>query len=540
MVQNDIIDEIIRDIARFENSERRAMIQYYAKQIGKSEKTLYRILKARGNGSGRKRRCDLGERRIDISDEQFLEIVSLIVKSAGKKYKRPKMPLWKAIETAERMGIIEKGILSVGTLNRWMLDHGLAKSQIASNTRYREMQSEHPNHVHQFDTSVCAQWYLQDDNTLKYKKNYKNKNLDKRRCIKRFLLVDHLTGAFFVRYYLDESLGTCLEFLFDAWGNKPKIGDLDYIFRGVPRILYTDNGIWLQSSIGKTVCDNLGIELISHLPEVARATGSVETHQWKWETAFETELMEYPARTLEELNERAYKFALYYNLDRKHTRYGLPRFEAWGKIKKEELRELPENKGVLKALAMSCKVERTIKYNGRINYNGKQYRVNDDRLWGKKVLIGPDIFSKDFGIIVDCEGQKYKVEKLELNEWGYSKHGVKWGDFRGFSDSDTERGLKEMKKILEDGEKRELGEIEYSEGIDNVVGSKIEIGHDPDLDILYDRVQAKKAIADRLGYDLLDWQWRIIDAILDEKDIIRSKDLEEIILRIDGNEAKIG
>ena len=541
------------------NGNRRAVIQRWARLLGLSEKTLYRLLRRAGMETGRKTRADRGVFK-GVPAEQLEKVASLMVESWTEKYRTPTMPAWTAIQMAERLGIIEEGALKPGTLTRWMRLNYLGKHELAAPTPHVEMKSAHPNEMHQYDVSVCVQWYIREDGGIGHQRRnyeiYKNKE-GKPRQIKRHLIVDHYSGAFFVAYAESEDTATSLEFLFDAWGKKNgRYGSNgNYVFRGAPERLYTDNGSVIKSAVGQQVCARLGIDLSAHLPGSPRAKGSVESMMWKWEQAFESQLRRFPATSLEELNQRAFEFARWYNSERIHTRHGMSRFECWARIEEKDLRELPEDRELLRSLALRASEERQIDYRGIIRWDGNLYLVPDQGLWGKSCLVGPDVFSvrgqtrqegnrtgaSDPGlmIIVECEGKKFKLAALRKDEGGFTENAISWGEYKSPRETGTERAVKNLAVVAEGipvCEMRGLGRDQKDQR--DIKGEEIVLGETA-VERTYTRVGAKAEIIRRLGYAPLAWQREVMEEELsaDSADYTEGK-IDGIMKRIAGTAAE--
>jgi hypothetical protein len=547
MISESVLQEVAQRVDGYAGAERREIIQGQAALLGVSEKMLYRKLRENGMGSGRKSRSDSGGLRVGVSEAQLESVASLILESWTEKYRTPSMPAWTAIQMAERMGIIPEGILIPGTLTRWMRRNNLGKQELASPTPHVSMMSAHPNEMHQYDVSVCLQWYIDEAGGIGHQRRnmdvYKNK-AGHGRQIKRHLIVDHFSGAFYVAYAESEDTATSLEFLFESWGGKGTKGTEGtkgtYIFRGVPKRLYTDNGSVIRSAIGQQVCGRLGIDLGAHLPGSPRAKGSVESMMWKWECAFESQLRRFPARSLEELNQRAFEYAMWYNSERIHTRHGMSRFAAWSRITPEQLRELPEDRALLRSLAMRADEERVIDYAGRIRYDGRLYAVPDQGLWGKKCCVGPDIWCNggqtrfavsdpSLSIVVECEGKKFTLGALKVDDMGFTEGAVAWGEYRSPRETGTERAVKEIASVTPGEMEMKPLKIKDENDVRDISGREIEIRENI-VERTYTRIQAKQEVARRLGYSPEAWMLALMDQRWVDKKEVSAGDIDDLML----------
>lgn len=567
MIAESVLLEIKRDVDKA-NGNRAKVIERWARQVGKSEKTIYRLLKRIENRK-RKVRCDLGKIN-GVTEEELKKVAAIMMESWTEKYREPIMPAWKAIEIAERMGILEPRQLKPWTLNKWFRENNISKRELAEKTPHQKMKSLYPNHMHQYDVSACAQWYLRADGGIGHQRRkmdvYKNK-AGKPRQLKRHLLTDHCSGAFFPLYFMTENLRDSLEFLFCAWqgkraelilatmgeglkGQKGLKGQEEdmrkrlkricerYVFHGVPEILYTDNGTVVRSAIGKQVFANLGIEYHAHEKGNPQAKGGVEGMMWIWERNFESELKIMPARSLLELNVRALESALSYQTEHKHSRHGMMRFEAWVRIPRERLRELPEDRKFLRSLAARASEKRQIYYDGSILFGGKKYKVPDQSLWGKECLVGPDIFNTErCGIVVEYEGKKIKLEAMGVDKWGFDKTATVWGEYKTPKETDTEKMTKE---VAQDLSEYKLGDININNlpEYENIKGEEINIDGEISRKI-YTRISATNEIINRLGYTPLKWQMGIIKNELQTSEITDDV-IDKIVDTLQRRDAKFG
>jgi hypothetical protein len=574
MISSGVINEIMDEIGERIGSERRAVVQRWAGILGKTEQGIYRAIGQMGRtGQKRQTRADKGRVRIGVTDEQ-MEIVAGIMYESWSEKGRIDMPAWKAIKIAEDSGAIPAGVLTECTFNRWMRDNGMSKRAALAPTPHVEMRSEGVNHIHQYDTSQCRQWYVKaiDNGKLKIDNytganceigfqrwDYKNKPL-KGLPIKRHLIVDHYSGAYFVMYFPAEDCATSLEFLFSAWQMKgagslfaalgmsaspdqiERAGRIaaGFPFHGAPSVLITDNGSIVKSAHGREVMARLGIEYKTHVVGNPRAKGSVESMMWRWEQAFETELRRKPARDLVELNLRAFEFAAWHQQTRAHSRHGQTRFgmfvESAAKSGRR-LRELPEDRQLLRALASRATESRQIDYKGQIHWDGRLYQVLDQGLWGKRCLVGPDIFNIP-DLVVECEGKKWTAQALDRVEGGWTEQSVVYGEFRSPRETQTQKRVKEIAAADLSGV--EVPEQTVIHEIACPRGDEVQTAGDV-VERIYSRVQAKHEIARRQGYPLMNWQVVAINGAFGDRLEVKESELEEIIkeLRIANDELRI-
>lgn len=95
-------------------------------------------------------------------------------------------------------------------------------------------------------------------------------------------VVDDRSGVTYQEYFASEGENAlmALRFLFNAMAEKPQ---KDLPFQGIPKVLYMDNGPVAKSLVFRRTCEQLGIQIMTHLPQgsdgrrtTARSKGKVE------------------------------------------------------------------------------------------------------------------------------------------------------------------------------------------------------------------------------------------------------------------------
>lgn len=399
--------------------DRSAIVARAAHLYNCSRQAVYSAACRGGFTSGRTTRTDNGARRKAVPDSHLAVLASMIHATHTEKNRIP-LAADTAIFLAETQGLIPAGSVSPEYLNRWMRTHAISKADALRTSPSINLRSLHPNHLHQFDSSVCAQWYLAADGTVNHQRRgfevYKNKAGKSGPKLLRHLLVDHHTGAFFLWYAHSEGTPELLSFFYLAWARKSRLADISpataarlnhidldaqFPFRGVPQILLTDKGSSLESDLTGRMLDSLGVRHITHMPGNPRAKGSVEGMMYKIECAFEARLQgANRAATLDELNAWAIDASIQYQTARAHTRHKLPRFDAWNAwITPEVLREMPSY-ALYRDLATIAPVTRRVRSDGTFSYrpefrtaaDGSSvtpqiYRVTNPNLIGSEITV---------------------------------------------------------------------------------------------------------------------------------------------------------
>ncbi len=388
-IEMDILREAANAIAACGHKEKGKVAARYAEMIGKSVPTLYRTLKREGlYVSQRKRRADAGAVRVDVSEEQMLKTMAMRMTSK-RNTGAVEMPAEVAIEIAEEAGVIPKGALSASTLNRHLRRMQADERALLAATPHINMQSLHPNHVHQVDPSVCLQWDIDDKGANErdmLREYYKNKpqNVAKitgkrTKKLLRYVLTDHFSGHIEVKYYFiaGESAVALVDFLVHCWFPKQSGNP----FQGASDILLWDEGSANTSHPVKSLCDAVGVEILTHLPGNPRGKGQVECANRIVQRNFESRMRISPPKSLDELNRLAAAWCLYYNSGKVHSRTQHTRDSVWQTIKPEHLRTFAATPDEVRMLAQLKPMTRKIRgdYTITIASRGNQltYRLSE-------------------------------------------------------------------------------------------------------------------------------------------------------------------
>ncbi|MDA8082313.1 MAG: hypothetical protein M0024_01480 [Nitrospiraceae bacterium] len=371
--------DFTRELSAAHNGSRAQILERYERMTGHSRQHLYRIAKEHGWTSGKKSRADKGERTSGITKEQITYVAGLMSESA-RENKGVIMPVERALEIAmdPRNGIIEPGSISVARMQEILREQQLNKAALDADTPYTPMRSLHPNHVHQIDASVCIQYYLRNGKTaLIDERDFNDKKPQNMAKIKtrlaRYILTDHFSGAFYLKYYLadGESSATLYDFITSAWAHKQND---QYPFRGVPFLILWDAASAAKAKAMQSFISGLGISLPPGMPHNPRRQGSVETTQQIVERWFESGLRFNPAFSVEQLNEWAIDWTIKHNATKEHSRHGMPRTTCWMLITQEQLRELPSVE-ILQDLYANPEKECTVYGDYSISFRGEKYEV---------------------------------------------------------------------------------------------------------------------------------------------------------------------
>lgn len=340
---------------------------------GISRNAVYSRLRQFGGWtSGRKRRADAGRTKLD---PDALDMVAALQRESTRVNGKRLMSIELAASIAAGNGI--EVPVSVSQVGRLLRAHRLdARGQGQATARVR-MRSEHPNHVHMVDPSLCVLFYLRgEQHLLREQEFYKNK-LDKLAKIKnkvwRYVRTDHASSLIDV-WYVEapgESAANLGEFLIRTWSKRDGITG-----HGAPRLLVTDPGSANTAAPIRGLLDALDVELYAHGPEMPWVKGQVEGANNIIERQFESRLRFEPVGDVDGLNCAAQTWVERYNrngIARQDTRLRRPgqapiaRADLWLRITAAQLREIPEP-AVCRRFLAGRRVERRVSQHLAITY----------------------------------------------------------------------------------------------------------------------------------------------------------------------------
>jgi len=287
------------DLLPKRSKKRAELIEDSAKFYGVSMSTLRRMLRERSRIKSITRADYDQPRVVDQSKmERFCQVIAAIkVRTCNKKGRHLSTP--EAIRLLEEHGVETPsgllkapiGLLKRATVNRylsrWEYDH---KAIINTQPTVVRFQAENSNDCWQFDMSYSDLKSLEEP--------LREDTGQGTRQLMLFSVVDDRSGACYqeYRYIYGEDAASALHFLFNAMAPKKVEG---FLFQGIPKMIYLDNGPVAKSRLFNRVMDLLGVTLSTHLPDgkdgrrkTARSKGKVER----------------PFRTVKELHETLYHF----------------------------------------------------------------------------------------------------------------------------------------------------------------------------------------------------------------------------------------
>lgn len=449
--------------------EKSAYLKQQAAELGMSLATLYRKLEAVAVKPERKRRSDAGKSELSLEEAK---LISAVLMEAMRRNGKRLMAVRQAVEMLRANGKIEAARideetgevmpLSESTITRALREYKLHPDQLLQPDPVSRMKSEHPNHCWQIDPSLCVLYYLPrhgKDTGLRVMKEeefYKNKpknvvKIEQDR-VWRYTGTDHASGTIAVQYYFggETSANLCDFFIYMM---QAKADTLKDPFRGVPRMVMLDPGSANTSAAFKNLCKSLDVHVQINKPGNPRAKGQVEKANDIVETAFESGLRFTEIHDIDQLNRLAEHWMRYYNGTQKHSRHGMTRYQAWNKIKAEQL-ILPPPADYCRELAISTAKEAKVSPDLEIRFGGRVYSVKDIKgvLVGQKLMVAKNPWETDGARVAtfDADGNEtwVAVPEVVFDEMGFRADAAVIGaEYNAHGDTAAQQHAKELDKL---------------------------------------------------------------------------------------------
>ena len=451
------------------NGDRGRIVARLAETLGRSLNTTYQYLKKYGGWeSGKKPRKGKGE--TCVPEALCRKIAGLVICGDRANGKRP-MCIKDAVKRWEANGegiadpeTGEVTMPSVETISRAMRRYGCHPDQLRVASPSVRMRTEYPNRLWQADASVCVLYRIRGTGNIGLMKeeSYNEKkpeNLIKIRNtrIVRYIVVDHCSGNFYLRYEqaAGEDAKGFLDTLIDAITDR---GPQD-VMHGVPEILYTDPGPGPASSLVTGFCGQMGITPAQHVPGRARATGSVEKCQDIVECKFESRLRFLEVPDVAQLQALADRWRRYFCATAIHTRTKKTRNDVWLSIPAEKLRTAEAD--VMHSIAawgeVRCQVKDdfTISADTRTHYGVRRYDLRELGYHGLQVRdsvsvrLNPYKAPSIIAVIEKPDGEKvsFEVPPMQFDGAGFDLGAPAFGEgFKAMPKTRAEKNLDAIKK----------------------------------------------------------------------------------------------
>lgn len=412
-------------------ADRSAVVRRVAGLLQVTEQTVYAHLRRLGWSSGRKARADKGQSCVSVED---LTPVATIMATGRNKRGEPNIPTSEAHRIAAEQQMAAAQV-SVGHLRRRLRQEGLSMEHLRAPKGAIPQVSTHPNQRWYFDISTAIQWKFVDPTTGRrlalytdagarfYEGKVENfKQVEK--YIRRFCMVDHYSGAYFVQYFYasGERAEDVVDFFWRAMAPKEGLTQA-FPFRGRPTAIVMDQGGANRSALVSTLLAELGVGAEYHAPGNPRASGTVESRHNHWQRSFEGRLALEPAPDLETLNKNALQQCALMNAERPHSRHGHPPMAIWATISAEQLREAPD-RATFFQLATAQAREATLDNYQRLRADGRKWLISGPNTHARQKVTFRLAPFQDNGIRVwDANGVELAAEELAFNEAGFATSG---------------------------------------------------------------------------------------------------------------------
>lgn len=450
------------------SGERGDMVKNMASALGVSVQTGYRYLERYAAwASGKKPRRDKGETCVPESLCRKIAELMLFPRANGKQIMTLKLAVTIAKSSGEGIANPETGEItmpSVETISRAMRQYGCHPEQLRKGKPTGRVRSLHPNHTWLLDASVCILYRIRgtkrvvflDERSYNAKKPKNLVEIGNRRIV-RYVVVDHTSNAFYVRYEqaagetAEGVLRTLIEFIADRGHHDPA--------HGLPCILYTDPGPANTASLITNFCEQLDIRLIHHAPGAANATGAVEVHQDIIEKQFESRLRFIDVPNVAFLQNEADRWRRHFCARAEHSRLKTTRNAAWLTIREEQLRTVPRD--VLEAIAQ-WKTERrnvgtdfVISVNTHTSHGVRSYDLRELAYHGLsaresvRVLLNPFKAPEIVAVMDMPDGteKRFNIAPMETDQYNQDLSAPVFGEgYRAMPKTHTEKVLEEIKK----------------------------------------------------------------------------------------------
>lgn len=440
-------------------------------ELGISHATLMRTLSEVTVKSERKRRSDAGS--TCISREEAVLISAALMASLRKSATKRLLPVEEAVDMMRANGEIrcervdrESGELfqvSTSTIIRALRTYRMHPDQLLRPEPAVELKSLHPNHAWQIDASLCVLYYLKARHdrecglqVMGYKQFYKNKPANLKSIendrVWSYEITDHYSGAIFVHYVNGAESGINLaESFIRSICPRPRDP-----LHGVPYYLMMDPGSANTAGTTMNLLRRLQVKPLVHAPGNARTTGQVEVARNIIERSFESGLRFSPVHDIEQLNERAQQWAIWYNATKVHTRHGKTRTDQWLTIAPEQLRIAPDI-DTCRMLLTHEPESRVVDDWLRVSFAGQRWDVSavPRVMIGEKLQVTYNPYRRDTVFVVDRdeEGDEilYAAPLVERDVGGFADTANTIGeDYRRPAATEADANRREVERTIYD------------------------------------------------------------------------------------------
>jgi len=379
-VKGELLQRMTRQIHTIPHSQKSSL----------AESTIRRYLKYyrdKGfDGLKPKTRTDSGQSHKIDSD--ILEKAFLL------KKEEPRRSAKKIIQLMEAHQWAPLGLLKPSTLSRIFKKHGLTFKQLKqSNKSFRAFQAEHPNQIWQSDTMYGP--YLPDPNRSNAKK----------RSYLVAVIDDYSRLIPHAEFYWHERLPHLENTLHNA-----------IIKRGIPEVLYVDNGQVYSAHQINAICAELGIRKITCRPYSPEGKGKIERFFRTVRDHFLTELSHEKVDFVHQLNHKFWAWLEQEYHQQLHSSTNESPILRWRNSVSPFLRKIDEKQ--LNSIFL-WREKRKVNKLGLVSLQGIQFEVSTI-LVGKTVEIRYNHFDLS-RVFIYLDGRLIQTAKpFRLTRWNRS------------------------------------------------------------------------------------------------------------------------
>jgi transposase InsO family protein len=342
----------------------------------------------------------------------------------------------KIIRIMEQAGLVKPGQLKRSTLSLHFKKHGYDRKSLGQKaTVHRRFQADHPNQIWQSDI-MYGPWLPDPRQPEKTKRTYLVAFIDD-----RSRLAPH------AEFYWDERYPRLENTLRKA-----------VLRRGLPRIIYVDNGAVYSTRKLDAICASLGIRKISCQPYSPQGKGKVERFFETVRNGFLVEPEVLAAQTLAELNRLFWGWLEVEYHQQTHSATKQTPLQGWQQIGKHlrtvDAKELAE--------LFLYEVNRTVDNAGLVKVEGIAFEI-DALLAKKKVQVRYNPFDLSWVKVYNNGALVGKAWPLKAGRWNTARR--KAAQAKDKPDKDKPpSGLKPMKQLVEQLGQRQQGAQHQSSG----------------------------------------------------------------------------
>lgn len=307
-------------------------------------------------GLRRKKRSDSGKLKV-MTEEVFLKIKAL-------KEENPERTVNQIIRLIASAPGMENIVLKERTVSRILKDNRLTRKELKPKKIHYAFEKEHINELWQSD--ITDGIVIRGNNRMTH----------------LFAFIDDYSRIIpHGQFYYDEKLPRLEDCLKKA-----------ILKRGIPKVLYVDNGKVFDATHLKRICAELGIRLVHHLPYSPQSKGKIERFFQRVQREFMSEAKFADIHSLEELNSFFFTWVeMEYHRVEHHAIGGTPIDRYQNDLKKTPVRKVESLEEITEIFLYREK--RTVHTSsGAIRLNGNVYQSMNYSLLGREVEIRFDPF----------------------------------------------------------------------------------------------------------------------------------------------------